>query len=177
MFSITDKTAAPQYEQFYCSKLIFPTLVCRNSRYNQSLYMQLYIVTALFIPRAYLTGCILMNIPPPPFTLLARPTFSPIRFFPPAVCRTHGSRALSEWLINRFWINYSRLPTETADCPEDLSGNRYTRSGTISKDPGQKVVVWYDRKVDYQYTCPCVSTIEIGVGKRDSAKMTIRRIP
>ena len=49
--------------------------------------MQLYIVTALFIPRAYLTGCILMNILP--FTLLARPTFSPIRFFFPAIRRTH----------------------------------------------------------------------------------------
>lgn len=69
MFPITDKTAAPQYEQFYCFKLIFPMLVYRNSRYYQSLYMQLYIVTALFIPRAYLTGCILMNILP--FTLLA----------------------------------------------------------------------------------------------------------
>lgn len=99
MFPITDKTAALQYEQFYCFKLIFPTLVYRNSRYNQFLCMQLYIVAALFIPRAYLTGCILMNILP--FTLLAsRPMFSPIRFFFSAICRTHGSWTLL-WIINK----------------------------------------------------------------------------
>lgn len=145
MFSITDKTAAPQCEQFYCFKLIFPTLVYRNSRYNQFLYMQLYIVTALFIPRAYLTGCILMNI------LSRSPsTFSPIRFF---LRRLSHARELSAlWIINnRFWINYSRMPTET-DCPEDLSGNRYTRSGTISEGSGAKGVAWYDRNIEYQYT-------------------------
>lgn len=138
MFPITDKTAAPQYEQFYCFKLIFPTLVYRNSRYNQFLCMQLYIVAALFIPRAYLTGYILMNVLP--FTLLARSMFSPIRFFFSAVCRTHGNRAFSELLINRVCINYSAMLTET-DCFEDLLGSRYTRNGTVSRDLGQRCLV------------------------------------
>lgn len=39
MLAITDKTAAPQYEQFYCFKLIFPMLVYRN---NQSLCAIVY---------------------------------------------------------------------------------------------------------------------------------------
>ena len=75
-----------------------------------------------------------------------------LSIFFPAVCRTHGNRAL--WIINKpqFWINYSRMPTET-DCPEDLPGRRYARSGTISKDIGQILLLDMIRIPMYVHVC------------------------
>lgn len=67
MSAIADKTAVSRYVQFYCFQTDLSALVYRYTAelYNsQSLCTRLYIVTALFIPRAYLTGRTLMNILP-----------------------------------------------------------------------------------------------------------------
>lgn len=154
MFPITDKTAAP-HEQFYCFGLIFPALVYWNTRYNQFLYMELYIIAALFIPRAYLTGCILMNILP--FTLLARarPTFSPVRFFSAAVCRTQTGKPSALWIINRPDLDKlfgnadgDRLPWRSTW--ESIYAQRDHFAG-----PRAKGAAWYDRNIEYQYVPMC----------------------